>query len=206
MNMPPSIEQGKKLIRYMKSKQWRIRAINIVYLEDANADTWEPVQGKLNEWDDVRILIRDSGEILMSAEATCEPGAPYTYNPMNPKGAFRIECDTQFLEAWRFGYHHNQAALVQCANITGFRDANKDGIRTGDLKVVGPDFAVNQHTTGDDADTAVPDKIGKWSAGCLVGRYASTHYNKFLPILRGSGHTRFDTAIVPGDKFAIWDG
>src|SRR5690242_4853640 len=98
MNMVTQ-EQGLKLIRYMKSKDWRIRALNIVYLEDANADTWEPVQGRLDEWDDVRILVKDTGEILLSCEATCEPGAYYTYNRMNPKGAFRIANDIQFLDA-----------------------------------------------------------------------------------------------------------
>ncbi len=86
-------ELGRKMIRYMKSKGWRIRPLNIVYLEDANADTWQPTQGKLDEWDDVRIVISDIGEVLLSCEATCEPGAYYTYNRMNQKGAFRIAID-----------------------------------------------------------------------------------------------------------------
>lgn len=197
-----SQELGSKLIRYMKSKGWRIRPLNIVYLEDANADTWQPVQGKLDEWDDVRIVVSDKGGVLLSCEATCEPGAYYTYNPMNERGAFRIASDVQFLDAWAFGYHKNQKALVQCGTITGFRDGNEDGIRPGDLKVQGDGFAVNQHTTGDSEDDPAPDKVGRWSAGCLVGRYASTHYGKFLPLVRSIGVKTYDTAIVPGDKFA----
>lgn len=199
-------EQGRKLIRYMRMRQWRVKAINIVYIEDADANTWKPVKGKLDEWDDVRVLVTDDGDVLMSAEATCEPGGHYTYNPMNPKGAFRIALDTQFLDAWRFGYHHKQQALIQCADIIGHRDANKDGIRTGDLIVTGPDFCVNQHTTGDSDDAPPPEKIGRWSAGCLTGRFASTHYNKFLPILRSSGNNKFDTVVVAGDAFARWNG
>lgn len=197
-----SQELGSKMIRYMKSKNWRIMPLNIVYLEDANADTWEPVKGRLDAWDDVRIIVSDKGVVLMSAEATCEPGAYYTYQPMNPRGAFRIQNDVQFLEAWRFGYHHRQEALVQCSPITGFRDANKDGVRTGDLKVCGPDFGVNQHTCGDSEDAAPPDKVGRWSAGCLVGRWSKTHYLKFLPLVRSLNLKAYDTAIIPGDKFA----
>ncbi|BAY50177.1 hypothetical protein SAMD00079811_78060 (plasmid) [Scytonema sp. HK-05] len=195
-------EFGRKMIRYMKSKGWRIRPLNIVYLEDANPDTWQPTQGKLDEWDDVRIVVSDKGEVLLSCEATCEPGTYYTYNPMNPAGAFRIANDIQFLDAWEFGYHHNQEALVQCGTIIGFRDGNKDGIRVGDAKVQGDDFCVNQHTTGDSPDASAPDKVGRWSAGCLVGRYPSTHYGKFLPLCRQMSLKKFDTAIIPSDSFA----
>lgn len=197
-----SAELGSKMIRYMKSKNWRIKPLNIVYLEDANADTWLPTSGKLDEWDDVRILIKDSGEVILSCEATCEPGSHYTYRPMNPGGAFRIDNDVQFLDAWEFGWHHHQYALVQCGTISGTRDLNEDGIRTGDPKTEGADYGVNQHTTGDSAAAPAPLRVGPWSAGCMVGRYASTHYNKFMPILKSTGWTTFDTAIIPGDKFA----
>lgn len=201
-------DQGKKLIRYMRMKNWRVREVNIVYIEDADAETWKPVTGKLDVFDDVRVLVTDDGDVLLSSEATCEPGAHYTYQPMNPRGAFRIQNDVQFLEAWTFGKHHRQDALVQCAAIVGFRDANKDGVRTGDLRVVGPDFAVNQHTCGNSASDDPPpqNKIGPWSAGCLVGRYPVTHYRKFLPILHSFGYTKWDTAIVPSDLFAKWNG
>lgn len=199
--MPP-LELGKKMIRYMCCKGWRVKPLNIVYLEDANADTWQPVPGRLDDWDDVRILIKDTGEILLSSEATCEPGAYYTYKRMNPLGAFRIANDVQFLDAWKFGYHNKQLALVQCSEITGFRDGNEDGIRPGDPQDRGDHFCINQHTTGDNANAKVPSKVGVWSAGCLVGRYASTHYNKFIPILQSTGWSTFDTAIIPGDKFA----
>ncbi|MBE8987615.1 hypothetical protein [Nostoc sp. LEGE 12450] len=66
-------------------------ALNIVYLEDIkNPDTWEPSTGALNTWDDGKCVIRNNGEILMSGEASTEPGKYYTENPMNSNGAFRI--------------------------------------------------------------------------------------------------------------------
>jgi hypothetical protein len=199
-----SLELGCKLICYMKSKGWRIRPLNIVYLEDANADTWEPTPGYLDAWDDVRIVVSDVGEVLLSCEATCEPGAYYTYNRINPRGAFRIMNDIQFLDTWEFGYHNRQLALVQCGLITGFRDDNQDGIRPGDRQFQGDNFGINQHTTGDSPNVPAPHKIGLWSAGCLVGRWAKTHYNVFLPLCRQMGVNKFDTAIIPGDKFFNW--
>jgi hypothetical protein len=42
-------QDGKKIIEYMRSKNYRILALNIVYLEDVNADTWEPVKGELDK-------------------------------------------------------------------------------------------------------------------------------------------------------------
>lgn len=200
----PTQEQGRKLIKYMETKGWKISPLNIVYLEDANADTWEPLPGTLDAWDDVRIVVSDKGEILLSCEATCEPGEYYTHNRLNPNGAFRIQNDVQFLGAWEIGKHHNQLALVQCGKLAGWRDNNEDGIRTGDRLFEGCDFGVNQHTTGDSANALAPNKIGRWSAGCLVGRYASTHYNTFMPLCQKMGVTKFDTAIVPGDKFALF--
>lgn len=197
-----SEEKGLKLIKYMQAKGWRIRPLNIVYLEDANADTWEPSQGLLDAWDDVRIVVSDKGEVLLSCEATCEPGLYYTQNRLNPNGAFRIKSDEQFQDAWQIGYHKQQLALVQCANLTGLRDNNEDGLRTGDRQFTGNDFGVNQHTTGDSADAVAPAKVRRWSAGCFVGRYASTHYGKFMPLVKSTNLAKFDTAIIPGDKFA----
>lgn len=193
------MDKGKKLISYMVNKGWRVSAINIVYIEDADADTWEPKPNQPDEWNDVRVLIRNTGEIIMTATATCEPGRWYTENRMNDKGAFRIASDRQFQDAWTFGSHHKQLALVQCKPVLGFRDHNEDYVRPGDVLDEGI-FGINQHTTGDNQYAPAPHKIGRWSAGCLVGKHASTHFNLFIPTLRNSGRSTFDTAIVPGDK------
>lgn len=198
-----STVNGRKLIAYMESKGWRVSPLNIVYLEDANADTWQPVQKQEqpDAWNDVRILVRNDGEVIMSAQATVEPGRYYTEHRMNDKGAFRIASDVQFTNAWTIGSHKKQLALVQCLPVRGYRDNNEDYIRPGDPVDEGI-FGINQHTTGDNSSAPVPEKIGKWSAGCLVGRYASTHYNVFMPELRKTRKAQFDTCIIPGDKFA----
>jgi hypothetical protein len=191
---------GLQLLSFLSSKKYRIKSINIVYLEDADADTWEPLQERQNAWNDVRIILRDDGTVLLSCWATTEPGTYYTENPLNPGGAFRIAFG-QHLDAWTFGMHHRQSALIQCGTISGHRDFNTDYLRTGDKVVTGDGFGINQHTTADDIG-ASPPRVDKWSAGCLVGRNSSTHYNKFIPYLRSSGLSKFDTTVVSGDDFS----
>jgi hypothetical protein len=181
--------QGVSTIARMQALGMRVRAINIVYFEGINTDLVSTNDDKLDEWNDVRCIITDDGDVLMAAQATTEPGRYYTFNRMNLKGAFRIQLDKQFKDAWTFGKHFRQDALVQCGTISGHRDDNEDGKRTGDLVDVGSGFGVNQHTTN-----AAPGLVGKWSAGCLVGRYPTTHAT-FLEILRYSGNTTFDTVV-----------
>lgn len=193
---------GRKLIRYMKSQGWRIKNLNIVYLEDVDVNTWNPKQGRLDAWDDARIILTSEGEVLLNCEATCEPGAHYTYNPLSEYGAFRIKSNTQFLDAWEIGRHKKQhPALVQIGAVEGYRDQNKDGLRPGD-KLVRGFYGINQHTCGNYATSPGPDEVGPWSAGCLVGRYPSTHYNEFMPLIKLFNCSTFDTAIIPGNKFA----
>lgn len=199
------MQDGKKVIRYIVSKGWRIRDHNIVYLEDIkDPDTWEPTSGVLDTWDDARCIITRDGEILLSCEATTEPGKYYTDNPLNPGGAFRIAFGN-YQDAWQIGDHKGQMALVQCGDIKGHRDLNQDGIRTGDKIVVGSDFGVNQHTTSREPGAA-PELVGRYSAGCLVGRYSTTHYEKFMKICQGTGLRYFDTTIIAADEFAAWQG
>ena len=196
---------GKKLIEYMHSKNYRVRAINIVYLEDVDADTWLPVQGMLDVWDDARILVTDDGKVELSCEATTEPGAWYTYNKMNPKGAARIAFG-QYRDAWTVGYHlGKQLSLVQVKPIIVHRDSNKDGTRVKDILDIGL-FGINQHTTATNPNTTPPVNIGRWSAGCLVGKWSSTHYLRFMPVVSNTGHKYLDTTIIAGDDFHKFKG
>ena len=82
----------------------------------------------------------------------------------------------------------------QAINQNSFRDKN-------DYIDKGSDFGVNQHTTSK-SNGSSPDSIGRWSAGCLVGRHSSTHYNKFMPVVQNMGRQTFDTTIIAGDEFA----
>jgi hypothetical protein len=192
--IPELKPQGLKILEYMADKGYKIRALNIVYIEGIDTDLVTLNADRLDGWNDVRGVITDEGDVLMSAQGTTEPGKYYTYNRMNPQGVFRIAFG-QYSEAWKLGKHYSQPALVQCGDLKGHRDHNEDGKRTGDLIYTGDDFYVNQHTTSN-----APEVVGRWSAGCLVGRYPSTHA-KFMQICRSMGLARFDTTVIAGDDF-----
>jgi hypothetical protein len=190
--------QGKKAIAYMKSKQYKVRALNIVYFEGLDADDMKTVNDdRLDFWNDVRSVIRDNGDVLMCCSATTEPGRYYRLNRMNPGGAAQLAFG-QYLDAWEIGIHgteYKQDALVQCGNLKVYRDDNEDGIRLGDPIDINDNFYINQHSTSN-----APDTIGLWGAGCLVGKYPATHA-KFMGICRSMGLSTFDTTLISASDF-----
>jgi hypothetical protein len=205
---PPPLKLGtdlaSRIIRQMQRlNMWISRgekAYNIVYLEGVD-ENGSPNPDALDVWNDRRILIEivaDTPKIIKNWLATTEPGAPYTYKPMNSEGAFRIAFGQY--RSWRFGLHGRSQypALVQCGSISGYRDKNKDGRRTGDVLVTGSDFGVNQHHGGDSHN------VSFYSAGCLVGQSIEDH-REFMEILRGdrrqkvSSHYVWYTTILAGD-------
>jgi hypothetical protein len=188
--------QGKKALKYMGSKGYKIRALNIVYFEGIDADDLKTVNNdRIDYWNDVRAIISNTGDVLMSATATTEPGWYYRLNRVNDGGAAQLAFG-QYLDAWEIGDHKGQVALTQCGKLKVYRDGNEDGMRTGDPIDVGDDFGINQHTT-----TNAPDMVGMWSAGCLVGKYPSTH-EKFIQICRSMGLNTFDSTLIDGSDFA----
>jgi hypothetical protein len=194
--------QGDKAIRYMKSLDYKIRALNIVYFEGLNAGDLSTVNSdRIDQWNDVRSIIGNDGRVYLSSAATTEPGWYYRQNRMNSGGAAQVAFG-QYLNCWRLGKHFQQDALVQCGSILVYRDNNEDGSRKGDPTETGDYFAINQHTTGNKPGVYVPDTVGGWSAGCLVGQYSETHYNSFLPICRSMGLKTFDTTLLDGSAFA----
>jgi hypothetical protein len=72
-------------------------------------------------------------------------------------------------------------ALVQRGKITVCRDLNKDMIRTGDARDSGDNFGINQH--GPSGTDEAPDNVGKFSAGCLVGKSMAGH-RAFMAIVK----------------------
>jgi hypothetical protein len=190
---PPLVRlepQGKKIIEYCKAQGFTIEDFNIIYIEGGNTDLKTKNADLLDEWNDVRCVITGDGLVLMSAQATTEPGAKYTFSPMDPRGAARLALG-EHKDCWTFGNHNGQDALVQAAPIKIYRDKNKDGLRTGDLLTVEANRGLNQHTTG----RILPDKVGGWSAGCLVGRYTKTHA-RFMAMCRASKKRVFSTIIL----------
>lgn len=196
---------GSKIISCMLKQNYFISRgayrYNIVYVEGANADG-TPNSDTFNEWNDRRIVIEISGDtpkIVGDWLATTEPGATYTFNPMNPDGAFRIAFGQY--RAWTFGLHGRTQypALVQCGQVSGYRDKNQDGKRTGDPFVTGDNFGVNQHHGWD------MQWVDNASAGCLVGQSIAEHQD-FMEILKGDRRYQvntdyvFYTTIIPADQ------
>jgi hypothetical protein len=72
-------------------------------------------------------------------------------------------------------------------------------MRTGDRTETGQ-FGVNQHWGGD----SPTDDIGRWSAGCLVGRTKEGH-REFMKIIKSdprylkSRAYVFSSIVIPGD-------
>lgn len=194
------------IIKYSKSKGYEIpvgkQKYYICYLEGCNADGSRN-ENRLNEFSDRRIVIEIDGarpRIVCNYLATTEPGAFYTFNPINAAGVARIAFG-QF-KAWQMGIHKNHPALVQRGEIKVYRDRNKDGLRNGDPISEGV-FGINQHWGGDSPT------IDKWSAGCLVGQKKLEHL-KFINILRRDIRFQMDknfifsTTILDGLDFAAW--
>lgn len=198
-----------KIISYMKEKEYWIcrhpQALNIVYVEGANADGTVN-DNKPNQFNDLRIVFSIDATGMASPqiwEGTTEPGLFWTLHPMNPKGAARIAFD-QF-KSWVVGKHHAgqptaHEALVQVEPVLVYRDLNRDFKRTGDQTDRGL-FGINQHWGYD----APKDDLGRTSAGCLVGRSKSGHVQfmskvKSDPRYKANPAYRFMTAVIPGDE------
>jgi hypothetical protein len=199
---------AKACLRYMKSKGYWIarspKMYNIVYSEGMNEEgTLNP--DTFNEWNDRRMVIRIAPggipEMLVNDQATTEPGAFYTNRPLNPNGAARIAFGQY--KAWVSGLHQGkQAALVQRETIRVHRDINKDGKRNSTDPIdIGKNFGVNQHTT---SANKVPDFVGPFSAGCLVGRRFKSHQFFLKTVKSDVRYTMnqaylFMTAVLAGD-------
>lgn len=197
---------ASRIVKYMIAKGYHIskgeRLYNIVYVEGEN-DDGTPNADTPNYFNDLRMIIeikRDGiPKIIGMWNATTEPGDYYTLHPMNPDGAFRIAFGQY--KAWQVGIHKDHEALIQCGEISGYRDANEDYMRTGDKLVTGSDFCVDQHWGYDF------DLVGRASAGCLVGRTRSGH-REFMKLVKSdrryeaSDSYVFLTTIIAGDDLA----
>ncbi|MFK0730631.1 MAG: peptidoglycan-binding domain-containing protein [Gloeotrichia echinulata GP01] len=197
---------ASRIVKYLQVKNYQVftkpKEYNIVYIEGMSED-WTLNNDAPNEFNDRRIVIEvvdGVPKIVNHWQGTTEPGSYYTYNPMNPEGAARIQFGQY--KAWAVGYHGNadrHEALVQVAPITVCRDFNKDFKRTGDKLDVGL-FLVNQHWGYD----APVNDIKNASAGCLVGRRRDGH-REFMAIIKqdrryvANNDYVFYTTVIPGD-------
>ena len=77
------------------------------------------------------------------------------------------------------GHASPHEALVQCAPLTVYRDTNRSGTRDAGEPIDSGLFGVNQHWGGDSPKS----DIGRWSAGCQVGRTKQGH-REFMAIIK----------------------
>ncbi|MGB8525504.1 MAG: peptidoglycan-binding protein [Rhodoplanes sp.] len=191
---PVLSDLAHRIVAAMERKGHRVDRgpgeINIVYVEGMNADG-TPNGDEANKWNDLRLVIRFEGgepRIVGSWPATTEPGRYYTENPVNPRGAARIEFGQY--DAWQVGKHRgDHEALVQTGGqVTVCRDLNKDGQRTGDKRDTG-DFGINQHWGYDLAE------VDKASAGCLVGQSKPGH-RQFMTVVKSDPRYQADRKYV----------
>lgn len=208
---PPKPDLSKndlaaRIVKYMLAKGYQVatraQEYNIIYVEGMNPDGTLNAD-RPNEFNDLRMVIEFVAgvpEIAGCWKATTEPGRHYTENPMNPKGAARIQFGQY--TAWRFGSHgaSKHRALIQVEPINVYRDANCDYERSGDCLDTG-EFGINQHWG---YNYPVND-IGNASAGCLVCPDWEEH-QEFLSIIEQDWRYRekpsyiFTTTIIPGDE------
>lgn len=188
---------GKKLLEFMQTRNWRVRAINLVYLVGASAEDWQPWPNTMDAWNDVRIVVRDNGEVLGSWEATTDPGRHYTINPMNPNGAAILALG-QHQDCWQVGVMHGKwPALVETGKpFTIYRDRAGDGGRYGHTQITSGIGLFHHGCNGTDGGSS----IGRYSAGCQVGRYWKSHL-KFMQLMRDSGRATFDATLIDGKVF-----
>jgi hypothetical protein len=204
---PPTLVPGSdlpgRIVRAMLARGHFVarhpECLNIVYVEGLDPDG-RANDNTPNRFNDLRCLVRidASGvpQLVGSWEATTEPSRRWTLDPMNPRGAARIAFGQY--KAWALGTHHGHEALVQVADVTVCRDANRDFKRDGDNKDTGL-FGINQHWGYD-----LPrNDLGNSSAGCLVGRATAGHRD-FMRLVKtdrrfriAGGTYRFITTILP---------
>lgn len=205
MSLSPRVIQA--IIEYCQKQNYKLFTnpgeYNILYIEGMDTEG-ELNNDSPNQFNDVRVVLNHNFQFCGNWSATTEPGRFYTLNPMNKKGAARIAFG-QF-KAWAVGVHGNSEphrALVQVGPVKVFRDANKDGLRTGDAIDEGL-FGINQHWG---YDLPLEDQ-GKASAGCLVGRTRQGH-QQFMNIITGDIRYHrdrsflFSSIIIPGDKLKL---
>lgn len=199
---------AKRILRCMRDHGYWIarspNAYNIIYIEGMDSDGKENAD-TFDEWNDRRIVIRikpgGKPEFVVNETATTEPGKFYTFNPLNPKGAARIAFGQY--KAWTDGLHQGeQPALVQRGEVRVHRDFDQNGKRSKTDPIdVGDWFGINQHSTKPDF---IPQLVGKYSAGCLVGQDYAAHI-KFLNTVRKDFRYQlnksyvFVTAVIAGD-------
>jgi hypothetical protein len=121
--------------------------------------------------------------VIHSWSATTDAGTYWLKNPMNIKGTALL-VPNQYRNCWQIGLHKGtHAALVQKAEVSVYRDNDKDFILDFDsAKIDIGMFGINIHSVAPLKEAKVNDK---WSAGCQVFANDKDH-KAFMQLVRKS--------------------
>jgi lysozyme len=154
-------------------------AINLIGVEGLNID------GSTNNdapdgWNDIICALtfkQGKPTLLGIYQATTEPGAYYTKQPLNSGGCARLQLG-QHPGLWAVGVHKGYEAMQQVGKAILVRDKNKNHSRD-DSVTVEVNNGINLHRTLA-AGWQSLSGIGKFSAGCAVVK----SYTGFLELMK----------------------
>ena len=187
MNTTPTVTE---LHQVMRAKGYRVFEdargydLNIIGIRSTEID-----QERFNDWITVSYL-QDGRWNYFCFPGTTDPGSFYLQQPLNVKGTAILK-PGQYRGSHKIGRHKNYKALQQQANLTVYRDNNRDGyLNTANMPEDTGMHAINIHRSNAHRPSTV---IGKWSAGCQVIQ-DPVHFN-FLMDLCEVSRERFGNSF-----------
>lgn len=213
-NEPTPFDFIDRIVAYMQEKGYYINRNpnegNIVYISGMYDLFAFRQENKVDEWDDLRIIVKFGEDGVPCLDfwqaASTEPGAISRKSAAAKKlGGVATVMPGQY-KAWKMGFHKHDIghpALVQCANVTIWRDSNENARFDNDMIFSGV-YGINQHSTRPGFSGP---RVGEWSAGCLVGKNFEMHL-EFLERLKEwesykeNPECVFYSTIIPGK--ALW--
>lgn len=131
-------------------------------------------------------------QLIVTGVGTTVPGRPYLLKPMNPKGCAILK-EGQYLNAWKVGLHNGYEALIQCAPIVVYRDANRDDILN---EAPGSEdrgiFNIDIHHAG---QNFIAKFIDNFSAGCQVWQDIKD-FNRMISLCQGAKQQFFTYTLL----------
>lgn len=156
-------------------------------------------ENTIDEWNDT-ITVFDKDGFVLHQPGTVDPGMHYSLNPLNSKGAARIEPGLHLLTP---GLHKGKEAFIQYSKITVRRDSNSDLIWDESDWVESGWFGIHLHAAYD------LKTVGTDSGGCVVTRllWSDPIWTKeFIERSKRSKQKRIILAIVDPKELALWIG
>lgn len=190
-----------KILDFMVWKGYKIDRYNIVYLKNDGYGNFDR-----DAWNDLRMIIREdaNAEIVFQQQCSTEPGEISRMSANARKlGGVATIVPGQY-KAWKIGFHKNDfdhPALVQCADVTIWRDSNRDSYSEGEEHYTGM-FGINQHST---KPGFTGKKVGPWSAGCLVAPEWEMHLKFMEEVEKRFGKDKvITTTIIDSRELNEW--